>query len=86
MKQKHRYRKKTKGAGFVTTWPPDVPPPAELALRVKYRGSSEHKARPIDPSFDVEPALRSDASQCMPQIERAEAARVTLTGTQRRGP
>lgn len=73
MKQKHRYRKKPKGSGFVTHWPAGVPEPDALALRVKYRGSSEHKARPIDPSFDVEPALRSDASQCMPEIERSEA-------------
>jgi hypothetical protein len=46
MKQKHRYRRKRKGAGLIEQWPENVTA-AELAARVTYVGSSEHKARPL---------------------------------------
>lgn len=77
MKQKHRYRKKTKGEGLVRDWPLGTAAPEELATRVHYQGSSEHKARPIDASYSIEPCLRSDASRCPPTLTR-EAAEAAL--------
>lgn len=75
-KQKQRYRRKLKGDGLVQAWPADAPAPEELAAQARYRGSNEHKARPLDPSYGFDPDLRSDASRCDPSIarDRAEAA------------
>jgi hypothetical protein len=75
MKQKERYRKKRKGEGLVQHWPANVREPEVLATKVRYVGSSEHKARPLDPSYTVDPNLRSDASQCDPHIKREQAER-----------
>lgn len=73
MKQEQRYRRKKKGAGLISEWPPGIPEPAALADRAQYVGSNEHKARPLDPSYHIEPALRSDASRCDPDIRRQQA-------------
>lgn len=75
MKQKHRYRRKKKGAGLLEAWPANVTA-TDLVARVSYVGSPEHKARPLHLSYNFEPALRSDASRCDPTIERdvAQAA------------
>ena len=54
-------------------WPAGVPPPDSLAQRVRYVGSGEHKARPVDGSYNLVPALRSDASRCNPTITREQA-------------
>jgi hypothetical protein len=75
MKQKNRYRHKPKGDGLCAEWPPDSTPEI-VASRVRYVGSGEHKAPPIDDSYDgVEPAAykRSDASRCDPTITRDRA-------------
>lgn len=76
MKQKRRYRRKPKGTGLIGDWPEDVKPATELAATVRYVGSNEHKRRPVDPSYDVDPNLRSDASCCRPDITREQAERV----------
>lgn len=73
MKQKQRYRKKRKGAGLIQGWPAGFVDPEVLAKEVRYDGSNEHKARPLDPSYAIDPALRSDASPCDPGIKREQA-------------
>lgn len=83
MKQKHRYRRKTKGGGLIGEWPEHALPPEQLAERTRYVGSAEHKERPIDPSFTVAPGLRSDASQCPPQVSRDEAQAILAEGIER---
>lgn len=47
-----------------------VPPEqlADLAERVRYVGSAEHKSAP---SFAGEPKLRADASKCDPSLQNA---------------
>ena len=72
-KLKQRYRKKKKGDGLVQEWPSDAANPELLATKVQYIGSNEHKSRPLDPSYDFDPALRSDASRCAPSITRKQA-------------
>lgn len=72
MKQKHRYRRKTKGSGLAATWPTTAAP-AVVAERANYRGSSEHKRRPTHDSYDLTPDLRSDATPCSPDICREGA-------------
>jgi len=74
VKQKHRYRHKTKGAGLATTWPGQLAP-EEVAVRARYVGSGEHKALPIDASYDLVSAAhkRSDSSRCDPKITREQA-------------
>ncbi|MBN2192118.1 MAG: hypothetical protein JW751_04820 [Polyangiaceae bacterium] len=73
MKQVERYRHKTKAGGLAEAWPADAPSPDHLAERVRYVGSGEHKDRPVHPTYDLEPCLRSDASRCDPTISREEA-------------
>jgi hypothetical protein len=68
-----RYRRRLKGDGLVESWPLDASPPEELAQRVTYVGSGEHKTRPVDASYDFSPALRSDASRCDPSVTREQA-------------
>ena len=74
MKQKHRYRRRTKGGGLIAAWPA-TSSPEDIAARVHYRGSSEHKRRPVHESYDVSPELRSDASPCPPHVCREDAQR-----------
>ena len=83
MKQGQRYRRKLKGAGLVEAWPQDVLAPELLAQRVVYVGSGEHKARPVDSSYDFSPALRSDASRCDPSVTRAQAEQALRDAVQR---
>jgi hypothetical protein len=74
VKQKLRYRHKTKGAGLATSWLGNLAP-EDVALLARYVGSGEHKALPIDPSYDIEPVAhkRSDSSRCDPKITREQA-------------
>ena len=76
MKQVLRYRRKKKSGGLLADDLAMALDIETLATRVSYAGSGEHTARPLDPSFDFSPALRSDASRCDPRItrERAQAA------------
>lgn len=83
MKQKHRYRRRTKGGGLAPSWPADSPPES-VAERVTYCGSSEHKRRPVHSSYDLSPDLRSDASACPPEICRDEAQRALETAIRER--
>lgn len=83
-KQKHRYRRKRKGEGLVQEWPADAAAPEVLATRVRYVGSNEHKARPLDPSYEFDPDLRSDASRCDPGITRNQAEAALRTAIRRR--
>lgn len=49
----------------IAPWPEDKPTPEEVALRVEYRGSAEHKSYP---GFAGHPRLRkADASRCDPR-------------------
>jgi hypothetical protein len=73
VKQVRRYRRKTKGTGLAEDWPAHAPSADQVAERVRYVGSAEHKARPTDPSFDFAPTLRSDASRCNPKVTREQA-------------
>ena len=82
MKQKHRYRRKRKGGGLIEAWPTNVTA-TDLAARVSYVGSNEHKARPLHPSYDFNPALRSDASRCDSGITRDAAQEALREGIQR---
>lgn len=84
MKRKHRYRRKGKGDGLIGAWPETARGPDELAERISYVGSNEHKTRPIDPSFDFSPALRSDASRCDPAIAREQAQDALREAVRRR--
>lgn len=84
MKQKTRYRRRKKADGLVDEWPASAPSREELAARVTYVGSAEHKGRPVHASFDFAPALRTDASRCDPSIDR-EAAQTALREAVRRG-
>jgi len=84
MKQKERYRRKTKGGGLLADWKSSAAVLGALADAVSYAGSAEHKARPVHESFTVEPALRTDASRCDPTIPREEA-QVALREAVRRG-
>lgn len=73
MKQVLRYRRKTKGSGLLAHDAAMALDVEALAARVSYVGSGEHKVRPLDPSFDFSPALRSDASRCDPGVTREQA-------------
>jgi hypothetical protein len=73
VKQKQRYRRKRKGSGLISRWPEGRPRPDEVAARASYVGSGEHKARPVDESYDFDADLRSDASRCDPTITRETA-------------
>jgi hypothetical protein len=85
MKQKQRYRRKRKGGGLVAIWPELGSTPAEVAERVRYVGSQEHKDRPVDPSYEFQsqPQLRSDASRCDSGIERTTAEQALRQGIRR---
>lgn len=48
-------------------WPEDEDPPEDLAERVEYVGSPEHKDHP---SAAGPPCLRSDATPCEPHMTR----------------
>jgi hypothetical protein len=48
----------------IVAWPNDRPPSTEIALRVRYVGSAEHKAYNSPAGY---PALRSDATPCDPE-------------------
>lgn len=84
MKQVLRYRRKGKGGGLIDAWPETALDPDELAERVSYVGSGEHKARPVDPSYDFAPALRSDASRCDPAVTRDQAEEALRDAVRRR--
>lgn len=73
MKQVLRYRRKKKGSGLLDHDAAMAIDVEALAARVSYVGSGEHKVRPLDPSFDFSPALRSDASRCDPGVTREQA-------------
>lgn len=83
MKQKFRYRRRAKGGGLVTEWPSDCLSSSELAEKVKYVGSAEHKAEPVHRSYDMHPALCSDASRCDGGIERETAEKVLREAVRR---
>jgi len=83
MKQKQRYRHKRKGSGLIPVWPDSLPAPVAVAQTAVYLGSAEHKHRPIDPSYQVDPALRSDASKCDPSIVRTRAEEALREGIRR---
>lgn len=59
-RQRHRRMKHQ----AVAAWPDDKPPVAEIAARVQYVGSAEHKAYRSPAGH---PALRSDATPCDPR-------------------
>ena len=84
MKQVLRYRRKAKGAGLVEAWPTTALDPDRLASHLSYVGSGEHKARPVDPSYDLAPALRSDASRCDPKVTRDQAEHALRDAVRRR--
>ncbi|MBK9031279.1 MAG: hypothetical protein IPL61_08075 [Myxococcales bacterium] len=84
MKQVRRYRRRGKGGGLIDEWPSTAMAPEELAERVAYIGSAEHKARPIDPAFDFAPALRSDASRCDPAATKDQAQAALQEAVRRR--
>ena len=77
VKQKLRYRHKTKGAGLAASWPGRLAP-EDVAMRARYVGSGEHKSLPLDASYAVESAAhkRSDSSRCDPKITREQAEQV----------
>ncbi len=83
VKQKRRYRRRTKGGGLIAEWPAGAPQPSVLAHRVSYVGSAEHKSRPVHPSYGFQPALRSDASRCDPDIDPATAQIALVQAVQR---
>lgn len=74
-KLKYKYRDKSRTIAEV--WPVGLVSPAELAVRVRYVGSSEHKDYP---SFAGAPGLRSDAARCDPAIQREDAEAVLRRG------
>ncbi|MEW6754767.1 MAG: hypothetical protein AB1505_27870 [Candidatus Latescibacterota bacterium] len=84
MKQKQRYRRKSQGHGLVLAWPMGALPPEEVAQRVSYVGSPEHKARGAHPSYCCGSSLRSDASRCDPSIDRQAAERALRAAVARR--
>lgn len=49
----------------ITAWPAEARAPAEVAAEVRYVGSPEHKGH-WSPGFN--PSLRSDASECPPDL------------------
>lgn len=51
----------------ISAWPSDVQTPEEVAERVTYVGSAEHKDHPSNAG---PPALRSDATPCEPHLTR----------------
>jgi hypothetical protein len=83
LKQKFRYRHKPKRGGLIGAWPSDRPSPADVSRRVSYVGSGEHKARPVHESYQVEAALRSDASRCDSRIDRLSAERALRSAIER---
>jgi hypothetical protein len=48
----------------INAWPADAKPPSDVAARISYVGSAEHKDHP---SPAGPPRLRSDASRCDPR-------------------
>lgn len=84
MKQVLRYRRKVKGSGLIDAGPEIELDFEALATRVSYVGSNEHKARPIDPSYDFAAALRSDASRCDPKVTREQAQEALRHAVRRR--
>jgi hypothetical protein len=73
MKQKQRYRRRTKGGGLLADWPSQSAALRVLADKMTYAGSAEHKGRPVHESYAFESALRTDASRCDPAISLPEA-------------
>lgn len=49
----------------ITPWPTDAPAPDVVAAKARYVGSSEHKGS-WSPHYS--PRLRSDASECPPEL------------------
>lgn len=49
----------------IADWPDGVPSPSEVAARVRYVGSPEHKSHPSEGGPG---RLRSDATQCAPAL------------------
>jgi hypothetical protein len=49
----------------ISSWPEGMPTPEDVAARVRYVGSPEHKSYP---SPAGPPVLRSDASRCDPRL------------------
>ena len=66
MRSRFRRTKRRK----IGRWPEDAGPPEDLAERVTYVGSPEHKDHP---SPAGPPHLRSDATPCEAQMTRDEA-------------
>lgn len=75
-----RYRRRKHR--MIGQWPVGQPPPAEVAGRVRYVGSAEHKNYP---SAAGNPALRSDASRCDPRYTDFEAITRVLREAIERG-
>jgi len=66
----------------IATWPSGSPDWAQIALRVHYVGSAEHKSYPSPAGI---PALRSDASPCDPRYRDFEPITEVLREGIRRG-
>ncbi len=66
----------------IAPWPDDKPEPENVAARVTYVGSAEHKSYP---SPAGNPALRSDASLCDPRYTSYEEITDVLREAIRRG-
>ncbi len=64
---RHRARHHRPKHRVVHPWPPDEAPPDTVAARARYVGSPEHKG---SWSPDHVPRLRSDASECPPDLSR----------------
>jgi hypothetical protein len=66
----------------ISPWPDGHIPPEEVAMRVRYVGSGEHKDYHSDAG---PPALRSDAARCDPRVIDFEAITVVLQEAITRG-
>lgn len=84
MKQKERYRRRTKGGGLIEQFTPAEA--ATLAGRSPfYAGSGEHKTRPLHPSYAriESAALRSDATPCPPELVQPDAQALLMRAVER---